>query len=144
MKGDPLQSERRLADSNGATDSIKVIDTQAPSLSASVGVPLLWPPNHDLVNVGLAFSAADNGCGSVTTQIGPFSDVPEDADNFSPDANDIGAGTLRLRAERPNGKDETGRVYLLRVRATDRRATRAAGASRFLCRRATARTPSTT
>ena len=36
---------------------------------------------------------------------------------MSPDAKDIAAGTLRLRAERDAGSD--GRVYLIRVKSTD-------------------------
>jgi len=111
-------------DSNIVTVTINVIDTQAPSITASVAVPVLWPPNHDLVNVGFGFSTADSGCGAVTTQLGVFSDEPDvisgDADgNFSPDAKNIGAGSLRLRAERANGGDGHGRVYLIRVSATD-------------------------
>lgn len=126
-------------DSNIVTVTINVIDTQPPSITASVTVPVLWPPNHDLINVGFAFSATDNGCGAVTTQLGVFSDEPdviscehqgddhgdheEDCDNedgnFSPDAKNIGTGTLRLRAERANGEDGKGRVYLIRVTATD-------------------------
>jgi hypothetical protein len=112
-------------DSNIATVTINVNDTQAPSIVASVAVPVLWPPNHNLVNVGFGFSTADNGCSAVTTtQLGVFSDEPDvisgDADgNFSPDAKNILAGTLRLRAERANGGDGHGRVYLIRVTATD-------------------------
>lgn len=37
----------------------------------------------------------------------------------SPDAKDIAAGTLRLRAERLNGGGGDGRVYLIVVKATD-------------------------
>ncbi len=82
----------------------------APTVSCSVAQPLLWPPNHRLVNVGL----------SVTVD-------PPDAelhllvyadDNANPsDAADIGPGTLRLRAERQGHGD--GRVYLIVVTATN-------------------------
>ncbi len=110
-------------DSNSVTVTINVVDTQPPSASASVAVPVLWPPNHDLVNVGLAFSATDNGCGGATTALDVFSDEPDLGDhadgNFSPDAKSIGAGTLRLRAERANAEDAGGRVYLIRVSAND-------------------------
>ena len=108
-------------DSNVVSDTINVVDTQAPAITASVTAPLLWPSNHNLVNVGLAFGVGDNGCGSVTTQLSVFSDEPDvpsggDDSNFSPDAKNIGAGTLRLRAERAS---QSGRVYLIRVSATD-------------------------
>jgi hypothetical protein len=42
-----------------------------------------------------------------------------DDSNFSPDANNIAAGTLRLRAERAETDHQNGRVYLVRVTATD-------------------------
>jgi uncharacterized repeat protein (TIGR01451 family) len=113
-----------LFDSNTVTVTINVIDTQGPSITASVAVPVLWPPNHDLVNVGFGFSTADNGCGAATTQLDVLSDEPDvpsggEDSNFSPDATNVGAGTLRLRAERANSDSGTGRVYLIRVTATD-------------------------
>jgi hypothetical protein len=112
------------ADSNVVADAIDVVDVQAPSLAASVGVPILWPANHNLVNVGFAFSAADNGCGAVTTQVSVFSDEPDvpsggDDSTFSPDAKNVAAGQLRLRAERAETDHQNGRVYLVRVTATD-------------------------
>ncbi len=111
-------------DSNVVTVTLNVIDTQPPSIAASVTVPVLWPPNHDLVNVGFAFSATENGCGAVATQLGVFSDEPDvpsggDDGNFSPDAKNVAAGTLRLRAERAETDHQNGRVYLVRVTATD-------------------------
>jgi uncharacterized repeat protein (TIGR01451 family) len=111
-------------DSNTVTVTINVVDTQGPSITASVAVPVLWPPNHNLVNVGFGFSTADNGCGTATIQLDVFSDEPDvpsggDDSNFSPDAKNVGAGTLRLRAERANTEDGGGRVYLIRVSATD-------------------------
>src|SRR5258708_28318883 len=90
---------------------------------ASVTVMLVWQPYHDHINVGFAISATDNGSGAVTTQLGVFRDEPEvpsdsDDSNFSPDAKNIAAGTLRLRAERAETDHQNGRVYLARVTAT--------------------------
>jgi hypothetical protein len=91
-------------------------------VTSSVQTPLLWPPNNDLVNVGLAASATDNctpnptlavqGIVSTEPDVGPGSDA-----NFSPDAANIGLGTLRLRSERDDGGN--GRIYLDVVKATD-------------------------
>jgi hypothetical protein len=71
------------------------------------------------VNVGLAVTATDNS-GSATTAIAVFSDeddvTPANGDQ-SPDAKDVAAGTLRLRAER--NATSNGRVYLIVVTATD-------------------------
>jgi hypothetical protein len=106
-------------DSNTALVTITVRDTQPPALSASVATGTLWPPNHDLVNVGLAVTATDNS-GSATTAIAVLSDeddvTPANGDQ-SPDAKDVAAGTLRLRAER--NATSNGRVYLIIVTAID-------------------------
>jgi len=104
------------ADSSVVTVTIHVLDTEPPSISASVGTSVLWPPNHDLVNVGFALSVSDNSGDPVTTQLDVFSDEDDPAE-MSPDAKDVAPGTLRLRAERDASGD--GRVYLIRVLATD-------------------------
>jgi VCBS repeat-containing protein len=105
------------ADSNIATVSITVNDTQGPSISVSTTKTMLWPPSHDLVDVGLTFSSADNGCaGTATTSVAVFStedDVTQADGDESPDAK----GALLLRAERDARNN--GRVYLIRVTSTD-------------------------
>jgi hypothetical protein len=58
----------------------------------------------------------------LTTEVLVYSDEDDNAPNgdvinYSPDARDLGIGTLRLRAERdPAGN---GRVYLIIVKVTD-------------------------
>ena len=76
--------------------------------------------NHDLINVGLSLTATDN-CPGTVVSVAVFGDendeeATEDG-NHSPDAKNIAAGTLRLRAERNGLRD--GRVYLIIVTATD-------------------------
>jgi hypothetical protein len=98
-----------------------VVDTTPPVVTSSVATPMLWPPNHDMQNVGLAASATDNCTANPAIAVkGIFSTEPDqgpDADsNFSPDAKDIGVRTLRLRSERPG---DGQRVYLDVVQATD-------------------------
>ena len=106
-------------DSNLATVTINVNDTQAPVVSCSVSKALLWPPNSDLVNVGLLVTATDNDGESPALSIHVFSDEDdaEQPDGMSPDAKDVAAETLRLRAERRGDAD--GRVYVIRIQATD-------------------------
>ena len=113
-----------IDDGHGHTDtatvSVSVIDTVPPDLTASVATSTLWPPNHDLVNLGLSVSAPDNSGGAVTIQVAVFSDEDDlapSSGNSSPDARDIAPGTLRLRSERMGSGD--GRVYLIVVTATD-------------------------
>ena len=108
------------ADSNVATVTITIADTQGPNLTSSVSVTSLWSPNHNLVNVGLTVNATDNSGDPVTTEVFVYSDEDDltpDSPDHSPDAKDIAPGTLRLRAERDGGGD--GRVYLIVVVATD-------------------------
>ncbi|HEX2120837.1 MAG TPA: Ig-like domain-containing protein, partial [Thermoanaerobaculia bacterium] len=102
-----------LDDTAGGTDSasvsVTVLDTEAPEIDVDVAIESLWPPNHELIDVGLSVAISDNG-GGFTTATAVYSD--ED-DGKSPDA----AGSLLLRAERSGSGD--GRVYLVAVTATD-------------------------
>ena len=109
-----------VAFSNTVTVNIDVIDTVPPDLTASVATSSLWPPNHELVNVGLNINASDNSGGPLTISVAVFSDEDDlapDSGNFSPDAKSVAAGTLRLRSERSGSGD--GRVYLIVITATD-------------------------
>jgi Bacterial Ig domain/Right handed beta helix region len=108
------------ANSNTATVSITVLDTEGPSITASLGTSVLWPPEHDLLNPGFTFTAIDNSPGAVSTSVDVFSnedDVTRAGGDQSPDAKSIASATLRLRAERDARGD--GRVYLIRITATD-------------------------
>jgi len=113
------QANDTHVNSNTATVTIHIADTEAPAITAGVTTSALWSPNHDLVNVGFNFSAADNSTAS-TTSVAVYSDeddVTPGGGDMSPDAANIGSGTLRLRAERSGGGD--GRVYLLIITALD-------------------------
>src|SRR5262249_1483160 len=71
--------------------------------------------------VGLAARARDACEGELPVTVSVFGDEDDETQtgdgNFSPDATDIAVGSLRLRAERQDNGD--GRVYLIRVEATD-------------------------
>jgi hypothetical protein len=107
--------------SSSCTATVNVVDTTSPSISTAVANGSLWPPNHNLINVGLSVGAADNCTGSPAVQVGVYADEDDEMQtgdgNHSPDAKNIALGTLRLRSERDGGAD--GRVYLLITRATD-------------------------
>ncbi|MDD5038950.1 MAG: VWA domain-containing protein [Dehalococcoidales bacterium] len=111
-----------------ATDivDITVSDTTAPQVTLETSHITLWPPNHDMVDVGLILSFSDIGDANPTVVLSITQDEKVDEDtgdgNFSPDArillDDSGNITgLGLRAER-NG-DGDGRVYLIIVTVTD-------------------------
>ncbi|MET0648928.1 MAG: HYR domain-containing protein [Pyrinomonadaceae bacterium] len=101
-----------------AQQTVTVQDNQPPTVSASVTVTTMGPPfNHALINVGLSATASDN-CGPVgPLQVKVYSDEDDGSGPHSPDAADIGLGTLKLRRERDGGGN--GRVYLIVVKATD-------------------------
>jgi hypothetical protein len=95
---------------NGKID-IGAFEVQAVALTVqcSVTTPLLWPPNHQLVNVGLSVQVSDPNA-TVTVQV-----YANDNANTS-DAADIAPDALRLRATRQG--HGSGRVYLIVVTAT--------------------------
>jgi hypothetical protein len=104
-----------IASSNVVTVAIHVADTQPPTITASTTISSIWPPNSKLVDVGLTYSAIDNSS-DVTTSFAVFSDeddVTPAGGEQSPDA----IGALRLRADR--NATANGRVYLIRITATD-------------------------
>ena len=87
-----------------------------PVVDCAVAQQSLWPPNHDLVNVGLTASA-QSSTGPLPVTINVFSNEDDEENtgdgNFSPDAT---SPPLRLRAEQKGSGD--GRIYLIRASAT--------------------------
>jgi Bacterial Ig domain len=113
-----------IDDGHGHTDTATVIvlvgDIGAPTLTVTTRVSSLWPPDHQLENVGLRVSASDDSGLAPAIQVKVFSDEDDLAPgsgHFSPDARDIAPDTLRLRSER--SESGGGRVYLIVVTATD-------------------------
>lgn len=106
--------------SDTATVTVTIVDTTPPDMTASVDTASLWPPNHQLQNVGLTVNTSDNGGGAVTTVVSVFSDednLEPGSGDVAPDATFVPPSTLQLRAERSGLGD--GRVYLISVTATD-------------------------
>lgn len=104
------------------TTTVTVVDTIAPVIiSTSANPKVLWPPNHKMIPVKVKAEVTD-ACGSTTWKIiSVTSNQAVDArgsGNTSPDWKITDDHTVLLRAER-SGKDKAGRVYTIRVRATD-------------------------
>lgn len=108
---------------------LELIDVTAPEIECMLATDLLWPPNHQLVDVGLDVLAVDDQDENPTVEVLVFSNEDDDeatgSGSASPDAFDDGT-VLELRAER-SGKGN-GRVYLIVIIATD-----AAGNSSYDC-----------
>jgi len=117
-------------DQNGLTDeasaTVTVADQTAPSITnLAVAPSVLWPPNHRLVDIGVAFDAADN-CGAATCVLtvsdnqartdrdGDYSRSGDSDDG--PDVIVVDAHHVRVRSERRGGID---RVYTLTLTCTD-------------------------
>lgn len=112
----------------GLAGTLAVVrDPRPPSLSVSVHPPLLWPPDHRMVPIEVAWKALDLCDPSVGVELlSAISSEPDDASGAGDGAtkDDIqGAevGTpdsrLRLRSERAAGGP--GRTYTLTYQAVD-------------------------
>lgn len=101
--------------------TVTVEDNTPPDLWASVCDTLLWPPNHELQDVGLHIcvdDSCDDGVEPVITVYADENDEEATGDGtHSPDAKIWWGDRLRLRAERKGTGN--GRVYLVVVSATD-------------------------
>ncbi len=86
--------------------------SQPPSVSSSVQQPVLWPPNHKLVNVWLTVTAFDHASAPLPATIHVF------CNENDPNAASAVADGLWVRAERV-GNVKDGRIYLIVAEATD-------------------------
>jgi hypothetical protein len=103
------------------TDTLTVsANNPTVNVSAQVASSMLWPPNHDLVSVGLTATAQSACDGNPSLGVRVYSNESDVAEtgtgNFSPDAAGIATGTLRLREERV--ATDPGRVYLILATGT--------------------------
>lgn len=91
----------------------------SPDVTASVALDTLDDGGDKLWNVGLSIGVTDDDFGPIAS-VHVFSDeddVDSQAQQSSPDAKDLGDGTLRLRGE--VDKDLDGRVYVVVAASVD-------------------------
>jgi len=108
---------------------VTIVDTTPPVITCALPRTLLWPARRGMIPAGFTASATDACDGPVAVVVTVFSDEANGAAPFSPDATGTSPATLKLRMER--AYPGNGRVYLIRVTATD-----AAGNTAVLCKSA--------
>ena len=94
-------------------------DNTPPSITNVSATPaMLWPPNHQMKDVTINYTATD--CGAFTTSLSVTSNEPingtGDGDT-SPDWEVIDNHHVKLRAERAGNGN--GRIYTITINATD-------------------------
>jgi len=104
-----------------ASAIVTVADRTAPTISGLAVTPsVLWPPSHKLVDIAVAFDAADN-CGAascvltVANNQADRDDDDHDGDD-EPDVIVVDLHHVRVRSERKGGTD---RVYTFTLTCTD-------------------------
>jgi len=96
-------------------------DVTPPTIAdLNVSRPVLWPPNHKMVDVLLDYTVTDDRDPAPAVVVSVTSNEPENGlgdGDTGPDWEIVDAHHLRLRAERAgNG---TGRVYSITITCTD-------------------------
>jgi uncharacterized repeat protein (TIGR01451 family) len=101
--------------SNNVSSWTTAVSNPPPVISGLAATPAqLWPPNHKLVDVTVAYAVSDN-CGTVTTALTVTSSEP--ISGTTPDWIVVDRHLVRLRAERAG--DGPGRTYTITVTATN-------------------------
>lgn len=108
-----------------ATQTVKIVDTTPPNLTATVSPTTLWPPNHKLAQINASITVSDICDPSPTVRL--ISITSNENDNGVGDGNtseDIQEATLGtddrtflLRSERSGPGN--GRVYTVTYEASD-------------------------
>jgi len=103
-----------------AAVSVRVSNPPPAVGTVSVDRPLLWPPNHKMVDVTVGYDVTDNcdptpACALSVTSSEPVNG-PGDG-NTSPDWVVVDAHSVQLRAERSGGG--SGRLYRIAIACTD-------------------------
>ncbi|MDX1613864.1 MAG: ExeM/NucH family extracellular endonuclease [Candidatus Promineifilaceae bacterium] len=111
----------RSSDHDPVLVGLDVCDEIAPTLDVVMTPDLLWPPNHQYINVSPIIDVADNFDTDVTvTLLSVTSNEPDNGLGDGDTENDIvilGDGTVDLRAERSGTGD--GRIYTFTYEAVD-------------------------
>ena len=114
-----------VTDNHGAssqsTATVTVIDNTPPSFTTgpTVDKPVLWPPDHKMVDVTVDCAATDN-CSAPLCTLSVASNEPVNGTgdgDMAPDWEIVDAHHLRLRAERAGAG--SARVYTITINCVD-------------------------
>jgi hypothetical protein len=98
---------------------VQIADTVPKITGVSVDKPILWPPNHKLVDVTVSYDVTDNCDPSPSCRLSVASSQPindKGDGNTSPDWVIVDAHHVRLRAERTGNSK---RIYTITITCTD-------------------------
>lgn len=105
---------------------VNVIDDVAPTLNPSINKTILWPPNHQLLNIAINANASDNSGRPVALSAAVTSNEAQDGlddedvgQDWTQPVIDQATGliNLQLRAERSGSGN--GRAYTITLTAAD-------------------------
>jgi hypothetical protein len=106
--------------SGGVT--VSVIDKTPPAMSPlTLSTTVLWPPDHEMSDVSVAYDASDYGDPAPACSLSVSSNEPVNGTgdgDTAPDWEVVDAHHVRLRAERAGGGD--GRIYTIVAGCHDR------------------------
>ena len=106
--------------STSCTTTFTVTDHTPPSFTsaATVDQPVLWPPNHSMIDVTVNYSAVDCNAPACTLSVTSNEPVNGTGDgDMAPDWEIVDAQHVRLRAERAGNGN--GRIYTITVTCVD-------------------------
>ena len=108
------------AANNSGAASVQVSNPPPTVSGAGVDRPVLWPPNHRMVDVAVRYDVADNCDAAPSCSLAVTSNEPVngtgDGDR-APDWAIVDAHRVQLRAERAGSGN--GRVYTIAIACTD-------------------------
>jgi uncharacterized repeat protein (TIGR01451 family) len=105
---------------NTVTNTITALNPPPTIAGAAVEKPMLWPPDHKMVDVAVRYNATDNCDPAPLCALSMASNEPINGGGDGNTASDweiIDSHHVRLRAERAG--DGNGRVYTVTVTCTD-------------------------